>query len=164
MSTSVFILYDDLCKIYHIFQWLCLILLEVSSVTVNIGDFYQLHTWMTTLMLFWNICWSFNWILKWLAQTNLQFEQANNGNQWNVIALGQLASMSLWLRTCALFIFVSINLFPFQEKRRSLPFSLYHWLKSVSQRRSKWLSHFPWIEALINRTTDLYSLVQIAIM
>ena len=164
MSTSVFILYDDRCKI----SYLLVVMFDPLGGFFSHGQYWRLlsitYTWMTTFMLFWNIYRSFNWILKWLAQTNLQFEQANNGNQWNVIALGQLASMSLWLRTCALFIFVSINLFPFQEKRRSLPFSLYHWLKSVSQHRSKWLSHFSWIEALINRTTDLYSLVQIAIM
>ena len=39
-----FLFFTTIVVKYHIYQWLCLILLEVSSVTVNIGDFYQLHT------------------------------------------------------------------------------------------------------------------------
>ena len=35
-----FLFFTTIVVKYHIDQWLCLILLEVSSVTVNIVDFY----------------------------------------------------------------------------------------------------------------------------
>ena len=35
-----FLFFTTIVVKYHIYQWLCLILVEVSSVTVNIGDYY----------------------------------------------------------------------------------------------------------------------------